>query len=421
MRFYVRTVKQSHEHACYDTFMKFRVSVETKEGKKEVQSIEAPNRFSVYSQMEGQGVTVLEIAEDRRKKGIGSITFGTGIKDDEKITFTKNLSAMLSAGLTLSRALSVIERQTKNKSLRAIVADIEERIKTGGAFHEALATHPKVFPELFIAMTKAGEESGNLAESLKAVARQMDRAFTLQKKVKGAMIYPCIILSAIVVIGVLMLMFVVPTLSATFASLGVALPLATRIIVGMSDFMAHHVIIVLLLLGGFFGSIMAFVKSKFGSAIILRVSLSVPVIGELVRETMGARAARALSSLLSSGVEMLTAISIASEVVGKNMFGAVLVEAEERVRKGESLSATFNDYPKLFPVFVADMISVGEETGKVADMLGQVAEYYEADVEDRTKDLSTIIEPLLMLFIGVFVGVFAISMIAPIYSLSSKI
>ncbi len=401
--------------------MKFRVQVETKEGKKEVRSIEAPNRFSVYAQMEGQGVTVLDVAEDTRKKSGGSITFGTGIKEEEKITFTKNLSAMLTAGLTLSRALSVIERQTKNKYLRTIVQDIEERIKTGGSFHEALEQHPKIFSELFIAMTKAGEESGNLAEALKTVARQMDRSYSLQKKVKGAMIYPSIILSAIVVIGVLMLMFVVPTLSSTFASLGVQLPLATRVIVAMSDFMAHHVIIVLLLLAGFFGSIIAFVKSKFGAAIILKVSLHIPVIGDLVRETMGARAARSLSSLLSSGVEMLTAITIASEVVGKNIFGAVLVEAEERVRKGEALSVTFNDHPKLFPVFVADMIAVGEETGKVADMLGQLAEYYEADVEDRTKDLSTIIEPMLMLFIGVFVGVFAISMIAPIYSLSSKI
>ncbi len=401
--------------------MKFRVSVETKEGLKETRTVEAPNRFGVYSQMEGEGVTVLEVAEDKKKIDFGSMHFGTGIKTDEKITFTKNLSAMLGAGLTLSRALSVIERQTKNKALKTVVSSVEEKIKTGGSFHEALAEHRQVFSELFIAMTKAGEESGTIAESLKAVARQMDRAYSLQKKVKGAMIYPCIILSAILVIGVLMLMFVVPTLSATFESLGVQLPVATQIIVNLSDFMAAHAIIVILILIAFFGSIMAFVKSKFGSNVILFVALRIPVIGDLVRETMGARATRALSSLLSSGVEMLTAISIAGEVVGKNVFGKVLIEAQENVRKGEQLSVTFNKYPNLFPPFVADMILVGEETGKVADMLGQVAEYYEVDVEERTKDLSTIIEPMLMLVIGVFVGIFAISMIAPIYSLSDKI
>ena len=228
--------------------MKFRVSVETKEGVKETRTVEAPNRFGVYSQMEGEGVTVLAVAEDKKKMDFGNMHFGTGIKTDEKITFTKNLSAMLGAGLTLSRALSVIERQTKNKALKAVVSSVEEKIKTGGSFHEALAEHRQVFSELFIAMTKAGEESGTIAESLKAVARQMDRAYSLQKKVKGAMIYPCIILSAILVIGVLMLMFVVPTLSATFASLGVKLPVATQVIVNLSDFMAAHAIIVIFIL-----------------------------------------------------------------------------------------------------------------------------------------------------------------------------
>lgn len=401
--------------------MKFRITVQTKDGTKESRVVDAANRFSVYSQMESEGVTVLDLAEAKERRGLGSITFGTGIKTEAKITFTKNLSAMLAAGLTLSRALSVIERQSKNKFLKAVVASIEERIKTGGSFHEALESHRKVFSELFIAMTKAGEESGTLADSLKAVSRQMDRAYTLQKKVKGAMIYPCIILSAILIIGVLMLMFVVPTLSATFASLGVKLPVATQVIVGLSDYMASHVFVVILLLIAFFGGIMAFTRSRVGSALILQTALHVPVIGDLVRETMGARAARALSSLLSSGVEMLTAITIAGEVVGKNMFGAVLTEAEVNVRKGEQLSDTFNKYPKLFPAFFTDMILVGEETGKVADMLGQVAEYYEVDVEERTKDLSTIIEPVLMLIIGVFVGIFAIAMIAPIYSLSDKI
>jgi len=401
--------------------MKFRVVVQTKEGKKETRIVDAENRFSVYTQMEGEGVTVLDVAEHKEKKGLGSITFGTGIKTEEQITFTKNLGAMLGAGLTLSRALSVIERQSKNKYMRAIVLSVEERIRTGGTFHEALAEHRKVFSELFIAMTKAGEESGTLADALKNVARQMDRSYSLQKKVKGAMIYPSIIISAILVIGVLMLMYVVPTLSSTFASLGVQLPLATRIIVGLSDFMAHHVLVVFAILIAFFASIYAFTHSKFGAAIILQVSLRIPVIGDLVRQTMSARATRALSSLLGSGVEMLMAIRISAEVVGKNVFGAVLIEAEANVRKGETLSATFEKYPNLYPIFVTDMILVGEETGKVSDMLGQVAEYYEVDVEERTKDLSTIIEPILMLFIGVFVGIFAISMISPIYSLSSKI
>lgn len=404
--------------------MKFRVVVRKTDGSLEKRVVEAATRFAVYEQVEKEGASVASLEEGgggMTLPSFGGLSLGGGVSMQDRITFTKNLAAMLSAGLTLSRALSVISRQSTNKNLKRVVDALEAKVKAGSGFHEALADHPKVFSTLFIAMTKAGEESGTLSEALATIARQMDSAYTLQKKIKGAMIYPAVIVFAVVVIGVLMMIFVVPTLSATFASLNVELPTSTRIIIGISDFMKNNMIMTFVLLAAAIGGIVMFTRSKVGSAIILRVALKLPVIGELVRETMSARATRALSSLLSSGVEMLTAISIAREVVGAEIFAKVLAEAEERVRKGEPLSAAFANYPKLYPVFVADMISVGEETGKVADMLGQVARYYETDVEERTKDLSTIIEPMLMLLIGVFVGIFALSMMSPMYSLADKI
>lgn len=404
--------------------MKFRVTIRTSEGTEETNTLEAENRFEVYSQVEkngGQVIGLEEAASSMKLPSWMNIKFGSGIKTDEKITFTKNLSAMLGAGLTLSRALSVIQRQSKNKYLKEDIEQLQTGVKSGSAFHETLAQFPNVFSKLFVAMTKAGEESGKLSETLAVVAKQMDSSNTLTKKVKGAMIYPIIILCAIVIIGILMLIFVVPTLSATFESLGVKLPLSTRIIVGASNFMAHHTLIVIVVLAAVVTGFILAVRSKPGGKAILWIARHLPVVGELVRETYSARAARTLSSLLSSGVEMLTAISIAAEVVGENVFGAVLAEAEESVRRGDPLSSAFSKHEDLYPVFVSEMILVGEETGKVADMLGQVAEYYERDVEERTKDLSTIIEPLLMLFIGVFVGIFAVSMIAPIYSLSGSI
>ncbi|MDB5265451.1 MAG: ral secretion pathway protein [Parcubacteria group bacterium] len=404
--------------------MKFSVVVKLPDGSEENRMIDAKTRFAVYEQIEKEGASVLTLEEG---KGGGmpkwaNISFGGGhIKSEQRITLTKNLSAMLTAGLTLSRALSVIERQSKNKYLKTVVSTLETAVKSGLSFHEGLQQFPKVFSPLFIAMTKAGEESGKLSDSLKVVSKQMESSEALTKKIKGAMIYPSIILVAIVIIGILMLVFVVPTLASTFASFGGTLPLATRIIIAMSDFVVKNVILVVILVAGVIGGFMYFIRTKIGSAIMLFAALHMPVIGELTRETMSARAARTLSSLLSSGVEMLSAIEITGEVVGKNVFGKVLVEAGERVKKGEQLSTTFESYPKLYPLLFTDMIAVGEETGKVSEMLGQVAEYYEGDVEDRTKDLSTIIEPLLMLFIGAFVGVFAIAMIAPIYSLSSTI
>lgn len=403
--------------------MKFRVVLRKEDGSEEKRIVDAPTRFAVYDQIQKEGASVVSLEEGGGGSfpKLSEITVFSNVSMQERITFTKNLAAMLGAGLTLSRALSVIVRQSSNKALKKVVVDLETKVKQGNAFHEALADHKKVFSALYIAMTKAGEESGTLSDSLKVIAKQMDSANNLQKKIQGAMIYPAVILVAVGIIGVLMMVFVVPTLSATFASLEVELPTSTKVIIGISDFMKNNIIVTALgVLLTIFGTIF-FLRSKIGGAIMLRVALKLPVIGELVKETMSARAARALSSLLSSGVEMLTAISITKEIVGAHLFSKVLAEAEDRVRKGEALSTAFANYPKLYPVFVADMISVGEETGKVADMLGQVALYYETDVEDRTKDLSTIIEPILMLFIGVFVGIFALSMMSPMYSLSSKI
>jgi type IV pilus assembly protein PilC len=404
--------------------MKFRVTVRNDDGKEETGAMEAPNRFSIYDQVEKNGGTVLKIEEGGGSFAMpawSQITIGSGVKMEERITFTKNLAAMLSAGLTLSRALSVIERQTTNKVLKRITVEISQSVKEGSPFHESLAARPKIFSRLFVAMVKSGEESGTLADALKVVALQMERANNLTKKIKGAMIYPSIILFAIIVIGILMLIYVVPTLASTFQSLGTKLPTSTRVILGASNFMVAHYVVVIGGLVLFAAAMYSFGHSRVGSKIGLSISLYLPVIKTLVRETYSARATRSLSSLLSSGVEMLSAIAISREVVGNPVFGAVLAEAETRVRKGESLSSAFAAFPKLYPAFVADMIAVGEETGKVADMLGQVATYYEADVEEQTKDLSTIIEPVLMLVIGGAVGIFAVAMIAPIYSLSSSI
>lgn len=404
--------------------MKFRVTLKTEEGKQEVRVMEAANRFSVYAEAEKQGLLVISIEEGGGGISLPSwanVQLTSGVKTEERIAFTKNLAAMLTAGLTLSRALSVIERQTNNKGLKNIVVDLQEEVKKGTAFHEALARHPKVFSTLFISMTKAGEESGTLAESLRVVAKQMERSFTLTRKIRGAMIYPAIIIFAIIVIGILMMVYVVPTLSTTFKELGVPLPQATQTIINVSDFMANNVILVFTILIVATLSLLAFLKTKVGGNLVLALALHIPVISTLVRETYSARVSRALSSLLSSGVEMLSAIAIAEEVVGDNVFGKVVREAGVRVKKGEALSLAFVEHPKLYPVFMGDMIAVGEETGQVAGMLGQVAEYYENDVEEGTKDLSTIIEPVLMLIVGAGVGVFAVSMISPIYSLSSQI
>ncbi len=402
--------------------MKFRATIRKEGAPDQVSIIEAPSRFAVYDQVQKDGGFVVELAEGERKLKLPSwfsISMGTGVKHAEIIRMAKNLSAMLSAGLSLSRALSVIERQSGNKNLKAILTGLSESVKKGSSFHEALAAYPHVFPELFVAMARAGEESGSLSDALTVVALQMERSEQLVSKIRGAMIYPAIVITAIVIVGILMLIYVVPTLTKTFTELGVQVPLATRIIVALSNFLVGNIVLVLAALVALVVGGTAFIRSRRGNRTVLFLALHLPVIAELVRETYTARAARTLSSLLSSGVPVLDALAITKDVVHAEVFAHVVAEAEARVKKGELLSTAFSEHTKLYPILMSEMLSVGEETGKVALMLKQIAEFYEADVSEKTKDLSTIIEPVLMLLIGTVVGIFAVAMIAPIYSLSS--
>ncbi len=401
--------------------MKFRVTVHTDGAPDKEQIIEAASRFEVYDKVGQTGSTVVQIVEDTGTKLPPwlLISFGTGVKRADVIRMAKNVAAMLKAGLSLSRALSVTERQSDNKYFKKIITGLSASIQKGESFHGALAAYPKVFSPLFIAMVKAGEESGSLTDALNIVALQMERSEELIRKIRGAMIYPSIVITAIVIVGVLMLIFVVPTLTSTFAQLGVELPLATRAIVAISNFLVGNIGLVLGGLVVLMGGAVAFFRSTRGARWTLAASLYLPVINELIRETYTARAARTLSSLLSSGVPVLEALAITKEVVHAESFARVIAEAEEHVRKGELLSASFAEHTKLYPLLMSDMLAVGEETGDVAGMLKQIAEFYEGDVAEKTKDLSTIIEPILMLVIGGVVGVFAVSMISPIYSLSS--
>src|SRR3989344_1456314 len=396
--------------------MKFRATIR-KEGVPDYAStIDADSRFEVYKQVQKEGGFVVELAENVWAYNLPSIfsyrIFGTGIKHSDIVLMTKNLATMISAGLSLARALSVIERQTSNTHLKEVVTGLSDSIKKGSSFHAALANRPDVFPGIFIAMVRAGEEAGSLSDSLMVVGLQMEHAEDLTRKIKGAMIYPAIIIVAILIVSILMLIYVVPTLTKTFTDLKVQLPLATQLFVALSNFMVNCVLFVLaglvaLVIGG-----VAFVRSRRGSSIVLWGGLHMPVIGELIRETFAARTSRTLSSLLSAGVPVLSALSITKEVVRADVFARVVSEAEDRVKKGEPLSISFVEHVDLYPVLMSEMISVGEETGKVAQMLKQVAEFYEEDVSQKTKDLSTIIEPILMLLIGTVVGIFAVAMIS---------
>ena len=270
-------------------------------------------------------------------------------------------------------------------------------------------------------MVKAGEESGNLAESLKITANQMERSYKLKKKVKGAMIYPAVILSVMIVIGVLMMILVVPSITATFKDLKIELPFMTQILISASDFLKNNILLTLAGVIVVVSAMYLFLKSKIGKRLLDFVILKLPVIGDITRETNSARITRTISSLLSSGVPYAEAISITRDVVQNSYFKNILTDAIIAVEKGGAISSIFIGNTNLCPIFVAEMIVVGEETGKLPSMLMEVADYYEESVDQKTKNISTIIEPVLMVVIGLAVGFFALAVIKPIYSLTDSI
>jgi type IV pilus assembly protein PilC len=383
------------------------------------------DRYELYKLVRESGDEIVEIKETATSKGLHmEISLGglfKRVKTVEKINFARNLGSMLEAGLALSRALSVLERQSHNKAFKKILVELISDISKGATLSDAMAKHPKIFNQLFISMVHAGEQSGTLAESFKVVSNQMDKSHTLERKVKGALIYPGVILCAMILIGILMFIFVVPTLTKTFTELNVALPFSTRIILGISNLFQNYgllVLAVIILLG--FGFVW-WSRQMSGKRVLHALVLKIPIIGGLIQEVNTARTARTLSSLLGSGVDVVESVNITANVVQNIYFRAVLEKAREAIKKGDLMSKVFAEADKLYPVFIAEMMSVGEETGKTGEMLIGVAHYYEEDVEQKTKDMSTVIEPFLMILIAAGVGFFAVAMISPMYSLVDAI
>ena len=404
--------------------MLFSYKVTDKDGKKEAGTLDAADKFALYKELHARGYTVLSVSEKGAKKSWGkvfSMSIGGGsVKMSDRILFAKNLSSMLRAGLALTRALSVLERQVKNQNFKKILASLTGEISKGKTLSQALAEHPKIFSSLFVSMVAAGEESGSLAESLHIVGDQLEKSHNLKKKVRGAMMYPMIIIGLMLAIGVLMLVYVVPSLTQTFRELNVELPITTRIVIGVSDFLESNIVISLIGLIVIALGIYAASKSAKGRRAIDWFVLHIPIISVIVKQVNAARTARTLSSLLSSGVEVVAAIRITGEVLQNSYYKEILKKSEDVIQKGQPLSLVLAESPSIFPSFVSEMVAVGEETGKLSEMLLNVAIFYEEEVDQRTKDLSTVIEPFLMIIIGVGVGFFALAMISPIYSLSNS-
>ena len=405
--------------------MKFKYKAIKKDGATYEGVRESADKFSLNNELKSEGEMLISVkSADSASLVIGfRKIFGVlnRVPIHQRIIFAKNLGAMIDAGLSVSKALTVLEKQITNKKFKGIIASINFDIKKGKSLSESFKMHPDVFSDLFVAMTKAGEESGNLSGSLRNVSDQMESSYKLKSKIRGAMMYPAVIMIIMVVVGILMMIFVVPGITATFKDLKTDLPAATRALIFLSDFFKYHYVAAV---AGIFAVIIGtylFSLCKIGKRVMDTLVLKLPVISDLVKEVNSTRTTKTLSSLLSAGVPFAEAITITGDVVQNSYFKGVLVEARNRVEKGENISAVFLENTKFYPIFVGEMINVGEETGKLPEMLLEVSSFYEELVDQKTKDMSSIIEPVLMVIIGFAVGFFAISMITPIYSVMDKV
>lgn len=404
--------------------MKFNYRAKKISGEEKKGVLEAKDKFELSKLLREEGYTLVSCKESKSEGGLDfltNITILGSVSVADKMIFARNLSVMMGAGVSAPRAMEVLSRQTTNKVFKKTIMEVGENIQKGVSLSDSLAKYPKIFSPLFVAMVKVGEESGKLSESLKIISDQLERDHGLMKKVKGALIYPSIILVLMIGIGILMLIYVVPTLVANFAEMDLELPTSTKVIIFLSNFITGHLIVFLLTLAAIIFGGISFTKSKFGKRILDTVFVKMPIISGLVKKFNAARTSRTLASLISSGVNIVETLSITSEVLQNHNYKEVLDKAKADIQKGTLMSASFKDAVHLYPPLVGEMMAVGEETGKLGEMLNRLADFYEEEVSVATKDLSTIIEPFLMVIIGIFVGFFAISMIKPMYSMTEAI
>lgn len=404
--------------------MQFRFTAKDANGRIVESTREARDKFSLVHELRKEGLSVLSASPATKTfgdyfKAINESVVRVPLKD--KINFANNLGSMISAGLPLSRALKILERQTKNLKLKQVAQGVMTEIDAGGSLSEALAKYEHIFSSVFIAMIRAGEQSGNVPGALTMIGEQMSKTYTIERKIKGAMMYPLVIIGIMIIISILMLMFVVPTLTATFASMKVALPWQTKLIITTSSFLLEHFFLTVGMLLGMIAVLFWLLSKPVGKRFRTYVVLHMPVVSKIVKESNAAKTARTLSSLISSGVDMIQALETTKGVVNNSRYQEVLEEAVAAVEKGKPLAEVFQAHEDLYPILLGEMMEVGEETGNLAGMLQKTAIFYEEEVDAATKDMSTIIEPLLMLLIGGAVGFFAISIIQPIYSVGNSI
>lgn len=377
----------------------------------------ARNTSELYHSLKDEGLVLIKAAlnEEKRNKWY-NFSFGKGVSSTEKIMMTRNLSVMVATGLPIVNSFDVLAAQARSPKLRNTLLAVREKINKGESLHSAMAKHPEVFSNFFLSMVQVGEESGTLEDVLKILALQIEKEHRLKSEVQGAMIYPAIVLSLLLVVGIIIVIVVLPKLDAFFTNMNAKIPIYTRILIDFGKFSTKQWPIMIAVPIILFFLVSLALKTAPGKWARDTLFLKMPLLNSLVKKNNCAILIRSLSSLLASGVPMTKSLEVAAGTVNNYYFKKAIGDALEKIKKGEKLYESLVPYKDIFPFGVIEMLQVGEETGKTSSVLKTLADFYEDELIATTSKLSAAIEPILIIVLGGMVAFFAFSVIEPMYS-----
>ncbi len=383
--------------------------------------VEAPNIESASEILSDRGLTIINITEESgHSKGLSfNLAIFQRVKQKDIVIFSRQLSVMISATLPIVQALRILVKQTENEYFKSVISELADEVEGGQKFSVALEHYTNVFSNFYISMIKSGETSGKLDDVLEYLADQLEKDYDLSSKIKGAMIYPAFIVSGLVAVGVVMMIFVIPKLTEMLTASGQVLPITTRMLIGTSSFMRDYwwllILIILAIVFGF----RAIVKTPAGKKAKDNIVLRVPVFGKLLQRIYLVRMTRSLSTLIVGGVPLTVGLKIVNEVVGNRAYQELIEETITSVEDGASVATVFLESP-IVPSLVSQMMSVGEKTGRLDDVLAKVSDFYSREIENIVSNLTSLIEPFIMVLIGVAVGGMVAAIILPMYNLANQ-
>jgi type IV pilus assembly protein PilC len=397
----------------------FKYTVKDQSGKTVTASIESQSRESAIELLRKKQFTIIALQEDAVSE-VKAAQFAKKVKLDDLVIFSRQLSTMVEAGIPLVNVLDILSQQIEKKGFAAIVKKIRDDVETGSSFSQALSKHPGVFSTLYINMVKAGESSGMLDEILNRVATYLEKTSALQRKVKSAMVYPIAVISISIAITIFLLVKVVPTFQGIFDMLGGGLPLPTQILILISDIMRKWFIFGLISIIVLIFALNRYAKTEKGKLFFDSLVLKLPVFGDLIRKVSVAKFSRTLSTLVKSGVPILGSLDIVAKTSGNKVVEVAVNNSKKAVREGKNLAEPLSK-SAVFPPMVVRMISVGEQAGELEKMLSKIADFYDEQVDAAVAGLTSIIEPMIILFLGVIVGGIVLSIFMPIFKITEII